>query len=316
MRIAFFGTRSFDKLYFEPMFREHGDIVRYFEAQISDETVVLARGCEAICVSSVEQIDEKMADKLLECGIRLILLRSKGYGKIDVDAVEKKIPIAKVENYSAESAAEYSVGLLLTVNRQIHRAYARTRDYGASVAGLLGFNIYGKTVGVIGTGEVGKRVIEMYSGFKANVIAYDINPDPRLDVKYVSFDELIEQSDIITIHCPVNENSRNMINADVMRRMKNGIVIVNTSNQALINLEDLEEMLRIRNKIGAVAMDLFADENSLTCDDFNYLIDNEDIVSRLAPFNNVLLTSHLSFFTKDTLEGIAKETIANIDKYK
>ena len=252
-----------------------------------------------------------MIDKLYESGVKLIALRSAGYNNVDVRAAFGKIHVVHVPAYSPYAVAEHAAALLLTSIRRIHKAYNRTRDYNFSLNGLTGFDLHGKTVGVIGTGRIGRIFIDICRGFSMNVIAYDRFPAPDSGIEYVTLDELFERSDIISLHCPLTDETRHLINADSIGKMKKGVVIVNTSRGALIDAEALLEGIKER-RIGAACLDVYEEEADVFFEDRSGHILNDELLSRLISMPNVIVTSHQAFLTEEALKNIAETTVNNI----
>ncbi len=311
MNIAFYGTKPYDKLWFEPLSQEYGHTIHFIEAGISEDTLILAKNCNAICIFVNDYITEDIAHKLSDIGINLILLRCAGFNNVDLKAVKKyDITVLRVPSYSPAAVAEFSMASILTVNRHTHRAYQRTRDFNMSINGLMGTDLYGKTAGVIGTGKIGQCMIDIFNGFHMNVLAYDLYPNENLDAVYVSLDELFEKSDVISLHCPLTKDTHHIINKDSIAKMKPGVILSNTSRGALIDSTALVEGLK-SEKIGAVALDVYEEEDGVFYEDVSNEIVLDDVLSRLATFPNVLITSHMGFFTKEAMQAIAVETLQN-----
>ena len=271
----------------------------------------LARGCDAVCVFVNDTVNAAVIDRLYEYGVRLIALRSAGYNNVDLQAAFGKIHVVHVPAYSPYAVAEHAIALLLTSVRRIHKAYNRTREFNFSLNGLTGFDFHGKTVGVVGTGKIGRIFIDICRGFGMNVIAYDRFPAKDSGITYVSLEELLEQSDIISLHCPLTDETRHMINAEAIGKMKKGVVIVNTSRGALIDAEALLEGIKAR-KIGAACLDVYEEEADVFFEDRSGHILNDDLLSRLISMPNVIVTSHQAFLTEEALNNIAETTVSNI----
>lgn len=311
IRVALFDAKAYDK----PAFEHYGSLYdikfRFLETKLNEDTVSLAADCEAVCVFVNDDVNAKVIDKLYESGVKLIALRSAGYNNVDVRAAFGKIHVVHVPAYSPYAVAEHAAALLLTSIRRIHKAYNRTRDYNFSLNGLTGFDLHGKTVGVIGTGRIGRIFIDICRGFSMKVIAYDRFPAPDSGIEYVPLDELFERSDIISLHCPLTDGTRHLVNADSISKMKKGVVIVNTSRGALIDAEALLEGIKER-RIGAACLDVYEEEADVFFEDRSGHILNDELLSRLISMPNVIVTSHQAFLTEDALNNIAETTVNNI----
>ena len=311
IKVAFFDTKAYDK----PSFEHYGEIhdveFRFLETKLNEDTVDLAKGCDAVCVFVNDDVNAAVIEKLYTYGVRLIALRSAGYNNVDVRAAFGKVHVVHVPAYSPYSVAEHAMALLLTSVRRIHKAYNRTREFNFSLSGLTGFDLHGKTVGVIGTGKIGRIFIDICRGFGMNVIAYDRFPAKDSGIEYVSLDALFERSDIISLHCPLTDETRHMIGADAIGRMKKGVVIVNTSRGGLIDDEALLEGIKAR-KIGAACLDVYEEEADIFFEDRSGHNLNDDQLSRLISMPNVIVTSHQAFLTEEALNNIAETTVNNI----
>ena len=311
IKVAFFDTKAYDKPSFELYGSRHGIQFRYLETKLNEDTVDLAKGCDAVCVFVNDTVSAAVIDKLYEYGVKMIALRSAGYNNVDLRAAFGKVHVVHVPAYSPYAVAEHAIALLLTSVRRIHKAYNRTREFNFSLNGLTGFDFHGKTVGVIGTGKIGRIFIDICRGFGMKVIAYDLFPAKGSGIQYVSLAELFEQSDIISLHCPLTDETRHMIDTEAIRKMKKGVVIVNTSRGALINAEALLEGIKAR-KIGAACLDVFEEEADVFFEDRSGHILNDELLSRLISMPNVIVTSHQAFLTEEALNNIAETTIGNI----
>lgn len=311
IKVAFFDAKAYDKPSFELYGGEHGIRFKYLEAKLNEDTVDFAKGCEAVCVFVNDTVNAAVIEKLYEYGVRLIALRSAGYNNVDLQAAFGKIHVVHVPAYSPYAVAEHAIALLLTSVRRIHKAYNRTREFNFSLNGLTGFDFHGKTVGVVGTGKIGRIFIDICRGFGMNVIAYDLFPAKDSGIEYVPLDELLERSDIISLHCPLTDETRHMINADAIGKMKKGVVIVNTSRGGLIDAEALLEGIKAR-KIGAACLDVYEEEADVFFEDRSGHILNDDLLSRLISMPNVIVTSHQAFLTEEALNNIAETTVNNI----
>ena len=311
MKIMFYDTKPYDKIWFQPMGEEMGFKIKFQEVKLNEDTAVLAKNYDAVCIFVNDDAGKETIQVLKEIGIRTILLRCAGFNNVDLKAAKDAgIQVLRVPSYSPEAVAEYAMGLLLTVNRQIHRAYVRTRDFNYNINGLMGIDLVGKTAGVIGTGKIGQMMIDILKGFKMRILAYDPYPAEGLDVEYVDLDRLFKESDVITLHCPLTKDTRHIINKHSIAKMKDGVLLVNTSRGALINTPDLIDAL-MQRKFAGVGLDVYEEEDEYFFEDkSNDIITDEDLI-RLTSFRNVILTSHQAFFTKDAMEAIAKVTIEN-----
>lgn len=310
MRIAFFGTKPYDRIWFEPLAEEYGFDIHFIELPCNEDTIFLAKGHDTICVFVNDTINANMIQKLYEMNIKAILLRSAGFNHVDVKAAEDKIPVLRVPSYSPEAVAEYTMAMLLTVNRYTHKAYTRTRDFNMNINGLMGTDLNHKTAGVIGTGKIGQAMIQILRGFQMNVLAYDPYPNKSLDVTYVPLEELMCKSDVITLHCPLTTDTRHIINKRTIDWMKEGVYLVNTSRGALVNTEDLIQGL-LERKFAGVGMDVYEEEDGIFYEDKSTEVMTDENLARLTTFPNVLITSHMGFFTKEAMQAIAIETLEN-----
>jgi D-lactate dehydrogenase len=311
MKIAFYGTKPYDRLWFEPLSREYGHRIKFIEGLLNEDTITLANGYDAVCVFVNDKVDKPLIDTLCQMGIKAILLRSAGYNHVDIKAARGRIHILRVPSYSPEAVAEFAMALLLTVNRKTHRAYARTRDFNMTIQGLMGSDICGKTAGVIGTGKIGRAMIRILSGFGVSILAYDPYPDHTLDVDYVSLEELMQKSDIISLHCPLTKDTHYIVNPDTIALMKKGVYLINTSRGALIDSAALLDALRDGDRFAGVGLDVYEEEDGIFYEDNSNEIVTDDILARLISFPNVLITSHQGFFTKEAMEAIARVTLDN-----
>lgn len=311
IKTAFYDAKAYDM----PSFIKFGNLkgieFKFLETKLSADTVELARGCDAVCVFVNDTVSKEVIDRLYDIGVKIIALRCAGYNNVDVEQAYGKIHVVHVPAYSPYAVAEHAMALLLTSIRRIHKAYNRTRDFNFSLNGLTGFDLHGKTIGVIGTGKIGRILIDICKGFGMNVIAYDLYPAKDSGITYVPLDELYERSDIISLHCPLTDDTRHMIDEKAISKMKKGVVIVNTSRGALINGEALVEGLMAR-KVGAACLDVYEEEADIFFEDRSGHILNDDVLSRLISMPNVIVTSHQAFLTEEALENIAETTANNI----
>lgn len=311
MNIAVFDSKSYDVESLSPYQGKDGINYKFFEAKLNEDTVTLAKGFDGVCVFVNDNVNAYVITKLYEYGCRIIALRCAGFNNVDIDYARGRIAVARVPAYSPHAVAEHAMAMLLTSVRRIHKAYIRTRDYNFSLNGLTGFDLYGKTVGIIGTGRIGSAFADICNGFGMNVLAYDSVPNPRPDIKYVTKDELFERSDIISLHCPLSEETHHLINAEALCRMKKGVIIINTSRGALIDTECLVKELLSR-RIGGACLDVYEEEGDIFYEDKSGHIMNDEVLARLISMPNVIVTSHQGFLTKEALSNIAQTTHFNI----
>ena len=316
MKIAFFGTKNYDNKFFNEVESPHE--ITYFKPRLSAETAIMARGYEAVCVFVNDDLSKEAIDILNEVGVKYILLRCAGYNNVDLESTNAYgMKVARVPSYSPEAVAEHAITLVMAANRRIHKAYNKVRDNDYSLVGLTGLNLYGKTAGIIGTGKIGVAMIKICKGFGMNVIAHDPYPNENLEKEvgfaYRPLDEVLSTSDLISLHCPLFESNRHLINKDTIAMMKDGVMLVNTSRGGLINTEDLINGIKA-SKFHCVALDVYEEENGLVFDDYSDAILEHTITARLLSFPNVILTSHQGFFTNEALEAIAETTIDNATK--
>lgn len=310
MKIAFFSTKPYDKIWFEPMAKDYGFDIRFFEMPFQEETIMLARGYDAVCIFVNDYVSAQMIQQLYEMKVKAILLRSAGFNHVDVKAAEDKILILRVPSYSPEAVAEFAMGMMLTVNRHTHKAYNRTRDFNMSLNGLMGVDLYRKTAGIIGTGKIGQAMIRICNGFGMRVLAYDPYPNPKLDAEYVSLEELMSSADLISLHCPLTSETRYIINRQTIENMKQGVYLVNTSRGGLIDTDALIDGL-VAGKFGGVGLDVYEEEEGIFYEDKSGEIMQDENLARLMTFPNVLITSHMGFFTKEAMQAIAAVTLEN-----
>ena len=312
IKVAFYDTKAYDKPSFENYGTLHDIQFRFLETKLNKDTAALAEGCDAVCVFVNDSVDADVIEKLYDCGVKLVALRSAGYNNVDVRAAYGKIHVVHVPAYSPYAVAEHAAALLLTSVRRIHKAYNRTREFNFSLSGLTGFDLHGKTVGVIGTGKIGRLFIDICRGFGMKVIAYDLYQMDGID--YVSLETLFAESDVISLHCPLTDETKHMINSTAIAQMKKGVVIVNTSRGALIDAEALLDGIKSR-KIGAACLDVYEEEADIFFEDRSGHIMDDELLSRLISMPNVIVTSHQAFLTEDALNNIAETTVNNILSY-
>ncbi|MCI7725696.1 MAG: 2-hydroxyacid dehydrogenase [Clostridiales bacterium] len=314
MKLAFFDTKSYDIPGFDRYAVPAGIEVKYYEPNLNRDTVSLANGFDAVCVFVNDTVDAVVVEKLYKMGVKAIVLRCAGFNNVDIKACDGKLRVFRVPAYSPHAVAEHAMALLLTINRRTHKAYIRTRDFNFSLQGLAGFDLYGKTVGVIGTGKIGRVFADICKGFGMTVLAYDKFPAANTGLNYVELPELFEKSDIISLHCPLTEETRHIINADSIAMMKKGVTIINTSRGALVNTEDLITGIKDR-KVGAACLDVYEEEGDLFYEDYSGHIVEDDKLVRLIAMPNVIVTSHQAFLTNEALDNIAATTVNNLTRF-
>lgn len=315
MKIAFFDVKPYDKPGFDAYSAGTGLEIKYFETKLTEDTVSLASGFDGVCVFVNDTLNETVIDTLYTLGVRGIALRCAGFNNVDIRACFGKLRVFRVPAYSPYAVAEHAMALLLTVNRHTNKAYIRTRDFNFSLAGLTGFDLHGKTAGVVGTGKIGRTFAGICNGFGMRVLAYDKFPSPDSGLSYVPLPELLAQSDVISLHCPLTGETRHMIGTEAIAGMKTGVVIVNTSRGALIDTEALIDGLK-RRKIGAACLDVYEEEADLFYEDRSDSIIEDDMLVRLISMPNVIVTSHQAFLTREALNNIAAATVDNLLKFK
>lgn len=318
MKIAFFDAKAYDKPSFEKYGRDYGIVFKFFETRLNEDTVELARGFDGVCVFVNDDVNATVIDRLSEMNVNIIALRCAGFNNVDVKHARGKIHVFRVPAYSPYAVAEHAIALLLTSIRRIHKAYIRSRDFNFSLSGLTGFDLHGKTVGVVGTGKIGRVFIDICRGFGMNVLAYDKFPAHDLDngdtIKYAQLDELFAESDIISLHCPLTEETHHMIDENAIEKCKKGVVIINTSRGALVDAQALLDGIKSR-KVGAACLDVYEEESDLFFEDNSGHILEDDILARLISMPNVIVTSHQAFLTEEALENIAETTVKNISDF-
>ena len=315
MKIAFFDTKPYDKPSFQKYGEEQNIKFKFYETKLNEDTVDLAQGYDAVCVFVNDTVNAQVIDRLNELGVKVLALRCAGFNNVDMKHAFGKIHVLRVPAYSPYAVAEHTMALLLTSIRRIHKAYIRSRDFNFSLAGLTGFDLHGKTVGIIGTGKIGKVFIDICRGFGMKVLAFDKFPDKSLDngdtVRYVSLDKLFKESDIISLHCPLTEDTYHIIDEEVIGKCKRGVVILNTSRGALVDAEALLNGIKSR-KVGAACLDVYEEESDLFFEDNSGHILEDDTLARLISMPNVIVTSHQAFLTEVALQNIAETTVNNL----
>lgn len=313
MKTAVFDTKPYDIPAFERFGNENGVTFIYYETKLNERTVSLANGCEAVCVFVNDTVNAAVIDELADLGVRTIALRCAGYNNVDIAHAKGKIKVVRVPAYSPYAVAEHAMAMLLTSVRRIHKAFIRTRDFNFSLNGLTGFDLHGRTVGIIGTGKIGRVFGDICRGFGMKVIAYDKYPDNSSKIEYVPLDVLFEQSDIISFHCPLTAETYHTLNAENIQKLRKGVVIINTSRGALIDAEALLEGIKSR-RIGAACLDVYEEEADFFFKDLSGHIMGDDVLARLISMPNVIVTSHQAFLTEEALSNIAETTVDNIVK--
>lgn len=311
-KIAFFDTKPYDREHFDAL-NKNFEIV-YFDSKLNAATAPLAAGCSGVCAFINDDLGKDTIDALAELGVRVIAMRSAGYNNVDFKAAYGRITIVRVPAYSPHAVAEHAMALLLTLNRKTHRAYFRTRDFNFSIVGLTGTDLFGKTAGVIGTGKIGRVFIDICRGFGLDVIAYDPYPAKDTGIEYVSLDELLARSDVISLHCPLTEETYHILDEDAFSKMKPSVFVVNTSRGALINSEALLAALNT-GAIKGAALDVYEEEADYFFEDMSGAIMSDNTLALLISRPNVLITSHQAFLTEEALANIAETTLKNLDDY-
>lgn len=320
IKIAMFDSKGYDREYFEKVNSSDtfGFDIHYFTPHLNEDTAVLTEGFDAVCVFVNDVVTAGVVSILEKNNIKLLALRSAGYNNVDLKAMFHRIHVVRVPAYSPNAVAEHAVALMMALNRKTHKAYFRTRDNNFAISGLLGFDMHGKTVGIIGTGKIGKTLAVIMRGFGMNVLAYDVYPDNEFakanKIEYVSLSTLYNQSDIISLHCPLTPENVHMINSESISQMKNGVMIINTGRGKLINTKDLIQGLK-NHIVGSAGLDVYEEEGDFFFEDFSAEPISDDVLARLMTFPNVIVTAHQAFFTKEALESIVFTTLENIRLY-
>lgn len=319
MRVAVFSTQRFDREFLDAANQRRGHDLQFLEARLTPQTCVLAEGVPAVCVFVNDQVNEKVLTTLSSAGTRLVALRSAGFNHVDLDAARRLgLTVSRVPAYSPHAVAEHTVALILALNRQIHRAYNRVREGNFALDGLLGFDLYRSTVGVVGTGAIGTVVAKIMLGFGCRVLAFDVAPNEEcvvMGVEYVPLDTLLAASSIITLHTPLTPETRHVIDADAIARMPRGVMIINTGRGALVDTGALIEGLKSEH-IGYLGLDVYEEEERLFFRDLSSTVIQDDVFARLLTFPNVVVTGHQAFFTREALHAIAETTLQNIEAFE
>ncbi len=319
MKVAVFSSKPYDREYLEKFNTEAKHKLTFFDAPLNSETTNLAAGFNAVCVFVSDRIDRNTIEKLALSGIKLIDLRSAGFNHVDIAAAsENNIKVLRVPAYSPQAVAEHAVALILTLNRKTHKAYNRVKEGNFAIEKLLGFNLYGKTVGVIGTGKIGRAFAQIMLGFGCKVIAYDIKESEdmkRKGVEYKHFEEVLRNSDIISLHCPLTPDTHHLFDTVAFSKIKTGAMLINTSRGGLIKTTDVIMALK-NKKLGYLGIDVYEQEENIFFKDLSESMIGDDLIERLMSFHNVLITPHQGFFTKEALDQIAITTIKNFTDFE
>ena len=313
--ICFFDAKPYDQKSFDEANAAYGFNLRYLNMRLGPDTVPLAGGADAVCVFVNDVVNREVIQSLVEQGVKIIALRCAGYNNVDLMAAYHRIPVVRVPAYSPHAVAEHAAALVLALNRKTHRAYYRTRDGNFNINGFLGFDMNGKTCGVIGTGKIGQVFIRIMRGFGMKVLAFDPFPKQELaqelGFEFADLARLYAESDVISLQCPLTPENRHMINRETFAQMKNGVFLINTGRGKLVDTHDLVEALK-SGKVGAAGLDVYEEEDRYFFEDFSSEIIQDDTLARLLTFPNVLVTSHQAFFTKEAMHAIAGTTLENI----
>lgn len=319
MKIAVFSTKPYDQQFLQAANTSYNHEFVFFEPRLTLETSVLASGFPGVCVFVNDQLDAKVIEALARHGTQLIALRCAGFNNVDLVAAEQQqLTVVRVPAYSPYAVAEHTLGMILSLNRQFHRAYTRIRDGNFALDGLLGFDVYGRTVGIVGTGQIGINVARIMKGIGCEILAYDPIPNPACEefgVRYVSLTELLSESDIVTLHCPLMPETYHIINAETIQHMKPGVMLINTSRGALLDTSEVITALK-DGHIGYLGLDVYEEEQDLFFENLSNQVLQDDTFARLLTFPNVLITGHQAFFTREALERIASTTIGNITSFE
>jgi len=315
MRITMFSSKPYDRLFFAPASAPHEII--YLESHLTENTVDLASGSEVVCCFVNDVLNEAVLTRLKELGVRLVAMRCAGYNNVDIVASKQlDLPVCRVPEYSPHAVAEHAVGLILALNRNIHRAHNRIRENDYSLNGLMGFDLYGKTVGVIGAGKIGRAFIDIMLGFGCRVLVHDVTVDPELEgrVDYVALERLWPECDIISLHCPLTPATHHLVNAQTIALMKRGVMLINTSRGGLVDTPAVIRGLK-SGQVGYLGLDVYEEEADLFFEDLSNQVVQDDVFARLTTFPNVIVTGHQAFFTREALSKIAQVTLANINAF-
>lgn len=317
MKLAIFNTKSYDRIYFNRYNTSH--VLKFYETGLSSESVELAAGYEGVCVFVNDQLDAAVIEQLAAKNVKIIALRCAGFNNVDLKAAQSKgITVVRVPAYSPHAVAEHAVALIMTLNRKTHKAYNRVREGNFSLERLTGFDIFGKTVGVIGTGKIGEAFAKIMKGFGCRVLAYDVQPHPELEalgVEFITLNDLFAASDIVSLHCPLTPQTNRLINSDTLKLMKPNAMLINTSRGGLIDTKAVIDSLK-SGHLGYLGIDVYEQEADLFFNDFSESIIQDDVLMRLMSFSNVLITAHQGFFTEEALTQIAQTTFQNLTDFE
>lgn len=317
-KVAVFDAKPYDEAMFNKVNQKYGFELFFFKEHLDKHNVILASSCDAVCIFVNAIVDTYVIDKLCSYGVKLIALRCAGFNNVDIAAAAGKIKVVRVPEYSPHAIAEHTLALMLCLNRKVHRAFIRTRDGNFSLNGFQGFDMYGKTAGVIGTGKIGRTVAQILKGLGMNIIAYDLYPNEsfakEIGMKYATLDELYANSDVITLHCPLTKETEYLICDKSIEKMKDGVMIINTGRGKLIHTKHLIDGL-VSRKVGYAGLDVYEEEGAYFYEDYSDSIMTDEILARLLSFNNVIVTSHQAFFTEEAMSNIAHTTMDNIKDF-
>lgn len=314
-KIAFFDTKPYDEVSFNQINQKFGFEIKYFKGHLNINNVPLTKGFDAVCIFVNAVANAEVIDELAKNDVKVIALRCAGYNNVDLNAAKNRIKVVRVPAYSPYAVAEHTLALMLTLNRKTHKAYNRTREGNFALNGLMGFDMHGKTAGIIGTGKISKILIQTLRTMGLKVLAYDIFPDhtfaEKYEIEYCGLDYLYANADIISLHCPLTKDTEYIINETSIAKMKNGVMIINTGRGKLIDTHALIQGLKSK-KIGAAGLDVYEEESEYFFEDRSNRVMDDDILARLLSFNNVIVTSHQAFFTQEAMHNIAETTLQNI----
>ena len=318
IKAIFYDVKEYDKEFFRKYGKDYNIEMKFLKEKLNEETVDLSKGYEVVCAFTNDTINKNVVDMMAENGVKLLAMRCAGFNNVSLKDINDRFKVVRVPAYSPYAIAEYTVGMILALNRKIHKAYVRTREGNFSINGFMGFDLYKKTVGIIGAGKIAQILIKILKGFGTKVIAYDPYPNEKvakeLGFEFVGLDTLYKESDIISLNCPLTKETKYIINRESMNKMKDGVMIVNTGRGMLIDSIDLIEALKDK-KIGSAALDVYEEEEEYFFEDMSNKVIEDDILGRLLSFHNVLITSHQAYFTEEAVEAITKTTLDNIKDF-
>lgn len=318
IKAIFYDVKEYDKEFFKKYGKDYNIEMKFLKEKLNEETVDLSKGYEVVCAFTNDTINKNVIDMMAENGVKLLAMRCAGFNNVSLKDINDRFKVVRVPAYSPYAIAEYTVGMILALNRKIHKAYVRTREGNFSINGFMGFDLYKKTVGIIGAGKIAQILIKILKGFGTKVIAYDPYPNEKvakeLGFEFVDLDTLYKESDIISLNCPLTKETKYIINRESMNKMKDGVMIVNTGRGMLIDSIDLIEALKDK-KIGSAALDVYEEEEEYFFEDMSNKVIEDDILGRLLSFHNVLITSHQAYFTEEAVEAITKTTLDNIKDF-